>query len=76
MDSMHGRCVEYRRRGRGYVRRIIKPLFTRSLNQLAYLWGVVYPSISAHTGHTATELHEILQTAAAAAQNHKIPGQR
>jgi hypothetical protein len=30
-----------------------------SLNQLACLWGVVYPSIASHTGHTATEIHEI-----------------
>jgi hypothetical protein len=33
----------------------------RSLNQLAYLWGVVYPEIAGHTGHTATELHEIFK---------------
>src|ERR1051325_1242932 len=31
----------------------------RSLNQLAYLWGQVYPRIAYHTGHTPTELHEI-----------------
>ena len=30
----------------------------RSLNQLSYLWGVVYPEIAGHTGHTATELPE------------------
>jgi hypothetical protein len=33
----------------------------RSMNQLAYLWGVVYPEIAGHTGHTATELHEIFK---------------
>jgi hypothetical protein len=31
----------------------------RSLNQLAYLWGQVYPRIADHTGHTPNELHEI-----------------
>ena len=34
---------------------------TRSLNQLAYLWGIVYPGIAGHTGHSATELHEIFK---------------
>ena len=33
----------------------------RSLNQLSYLWGIVYPEIAGHTGHTATELHEIFK---------------
>lgn len=31
----------------------------RSLNQLAYLYGVVYQTIAEHTGHSPTELHEI-----------------
>lgn len=31
----------------------------RSGEQLGYLWGVVYPEISAHTGHTPEELHAI-----------------
>lgn len=33
----------------------------RSLSQLAYLWGVVYPEIAGHTGHSATELHSIFK---------------
>ena len=33
----------------------------RSLNQLSYLWGIVYPEIAGHTGHSATELHEIFK---------------
>jgi hypothetical protein len=33
----------------------------RSLNQLSYLWGIVYPEIAGHTGHTTTELHEIFK---------------
>lgn len=31
----------------------------RSKEQMGYLWGVVYPEISEHTGHTPEELHEI-----------------
>jgi hypothetical protein len=31
----------------------------RSLNQLAYLYGVVYQTIAEHTGHSPNELHEI-----------------
>ncbi len=31
----------------------------RSAEQLGYLWGVVYPTISEHTGHSPEELHEI-----------------
>jgi hypothetical protein len=34
---------------------------TRSLNQLAYYWGIVLPEIAGHTGHTAAELHEIFK---------------
>lgn len=33
----------------------------RSKEQLGYLWGVVYPEISTHTGHTAEELHAIFK---------------
>ena len=34
---------------------------TRSLNQLAYYWGIVLPEIAGYTGHTAAELHEIFK---------------
>lgn len=34
----------------------------RSKEQLAYLWGVVYPSISDATGHSPEELHDIYKT--------------
>lgn len=34
---------------------------SRSLNQLAYYWGIVLPLIGGHTGHSATELHEIFK---------------
>ena len=34
----------------------------RSKNQNAYMWGVVYPEISKHTGHTPNELHEIFKS--------------
>jgi len=33
----------------------------RTLNQLAYLWSVVYPAISEHSGHSATEIHEVMK---------------
>jgi hypothetical protein len=32
---------------------------SRSKEQLGYLWGVVYPTISEHTGHSPEELHAI-----------------
>lgn len=31
----------------------------RSKEQLGYLWGVVYPTISEHTGHSPEELHVV-----------------
>lgn len=33
----------------------------RSLNQNAYLWGVVYSMISAESGHTTEEVHEYMK---------------
>jgi len=33
----------------------------RSDNQNRYYWGAVLPEISAHTGHTIDELHEIFK---------------
>lgn len=33
----------------------------RSKEQLGYLWGVVYPEISEHTGHSPEELHAIFK---------------
>lgn len=33
----------------------------RSLKQLGYLWGAVYPTIADHTGHNPEELHEIFK---------------
>lgn len=32
-----------------------------SSEQRGYLWGVVYPEISRHTGHSPDELHEIFK---------------
>ena len=32
---------------------------TRSLQQNKFLWGVVYEYLSAHTGYTADEIHDI-----------------
>ncbi len=34
---------------------------SRSKEQLGYLWGVVYPEVSLHTGHSPEELHEIFK---------------
>ena len=34
---------------------------TRTLKQLAYLWGVCYPLISEHTGETPEQLHLIFK---------------
>lgn len=34
----------------------------KSKEQLGYLWGVVYPEISRHTGHSPEELHEIFKS--------------
>lgn len=33
----------------------------KSKEQLGYLWGVVYPCISNHTGYSPEELHEIFK---------------
>lgn len=33
----------------------------RSLDQNAYLWGVVYREVAIHTGHTEEELHRIFK---------------
>lgn len=35
---------------------------SRSKEQLGYLWGVVYPLISQHTGHTPEDLHDIFKS--------------
>ncbi len=35
---------------------------TRTLEQNAYLWGVVYPTISDWNGHTSEENHDILKS--------------
>ena len=35
---------------------------SKSKEQLGYLWGVVYPLITEHTGHTPEELHEIFKS--------------
>lgn len=32
-----------------------------SREQWGYLWGVVYPAISEHTGHSPEELHKIMK---------------
>ena len=32
----------------------------RSLKQNSYMWGVVFPEISQHTGYTAQEVHDII----------------
>lgn len=32
-----------------------------SKEQWGYLWGVVYPEISLHTGHSPDELHQIMK---------------
>lgn len=34
----------------------------RSREQLGYLWGVIYPLISQHTGHTPEDLHDIFKS--------------
>lgn len=34
---------------------------SRSKQQLGYLWGIVYPEISNHTGHTPEDLHDIFK---------------
>lgn len=34
----------------------------RSKEQMGYLWGVIYPLISQHTGHTAEDLHDIFKS--------------
>lgn len=41
---------------------------SRSKEQLGYLWGVVYPLIAEHTGHSKEDLHEIFK--AKYLQNH------
>lgn len=33
----------------------------RSKQQLGYLWGIIYPTISQHTGHTSEDLHDIFK---------------
>lgn len=35
---------------------------SRSKEQLGYLWGVVYPLISQHTGHSPEDLHDIFKS--------------
>jgi hypothetical protein len=39
---------------------IIKKV-SRTTNQNKYLWGVVYPLISGHTGYSNEEVHEIMK---------------
>lgn len=34
---------------------------SRSREQLGYLWGVVYPLIAEHTGHSTEDLHEVFK---------------
>jgi hypothetical protein len=38
-----------------------QPTKGRSLNQNAYMWGVVYTMIAAETGHTTEEVHEFMK---------------
>ena len=33
----------------------------RSKEQMGYLWGVVYPLISEHTGHSPEDIHDIFK---------------
>lgn len=33
-----------------------------SKEQMGYLWGVVYPEIAIHTGHTPEELHSVFKS--------------
>ena len=33
----------------------------RTLNQLAYYWGIILPLIAEHTGHSTPDLHEIFK---------------
>lgn len=44
-----------------YVVDISKAKSTRSFQQNSYLWGVVYKTISNHTGHTVNEVHEYMK---------------
>ncbi len=36
-------------------------LVVRSLNQNAYMWGVVYHAISEHTGYEPEEVHDLMK---------------
>lgn len=35
---------------------------SKSQEQLGYLWGVIYPLISQHTGHSIEDLHDVFKT--------------
>lgn len=47
--------------GKAVMVSFARPRTTRSLKQNAYLWGVVYTYIAAHTGHDAEDIHVILK---------------
>lgn len=44
--------------GKAVVVSFAKPKSTRSLKQNAYLWGVVYQFIAAHTGMSTEDVHD------------------
>jgi len=57
-----------------YVVEIEKEKSKRSLDQNAYLWGVVYKTIAESTGHTEQEIHEYLKRVCLPPQTVKIMG--
>lgn len=57
-----------------YTVEIEKEKSKRSLDQNAYLWGVVYKTIAESTGHTEQEIHEYLKRVCLPPQIAKIMG--
>lgn len=58
-ETARARVMEWLENNEGKKVQIERVKAKRSNQQNAYLWGVVYPTISYDTGHTPEELHEI-----------------
>src|SRR3990167_399857 len=62
-QSQLKRINDYKKKHEGQDIRITlsQPTKGRSLNQNAYMWGVVYEMIASETGHSTEEIHEYMK---------------
>ena len=72
-DPQRWRRALHRADGKRMVLRLERAHPKRSLDQNAYLWGVVYEAVSDWTGYEKDETHEILKAMFLGTVSRKLP---